>query len=259
MNLPTAPNSLLTRNRHVRVHHVDKDKDDPQLREVLSQRPEGPSRGRRRRGGTSWPSLPLLTSTPLVAPETHFEKDWAARRKLHYINTRKGSCWLFTQKIHMGHGYVLLVEYSNLALLWQVSWGCHMKWRVYDRSLGACGIPKESRARSQRRFLVLFIGWFERNFFEDLRELASTKTTIVDLSVGLMRCLHTFTILAFVFIPLLGHVVRSERKPSLIYTVWISFGHSWESYGCRGRAQWTLCWESITVVWTYFRLCAHLQ
>ncbi|KAH6681947.1 hypothetical protein B0J14DRAFT_227134 [Halenospora varia] len=39
--------------RHVRVHHVDKDKDDPQLRDVLSQRPEGPSRGRRRRGGTS--------------------------------------------------------------------------------------------------------------------------------------------------------------------------------------------------------------
>lgn len=39
--------------RHVRVHHVDKDKDDPLLREVLSQRPEGPSRGRRRRGGTS--------------------------------------------------------------------------------------------------------------------------------------------------------------------------------------------------------------
>lgn len=39
--------------RHVRVHHVDKDKDDPQLREVLAQRPEGPSRGRRRRGGTT--------------------------------------------------------------------------------------------------------------------------------------------------------------------------------------------------------------
>ncbi|TAQ84393.1 hypothetical protein B7494_g7290 [Chlorociboria aeruginascens] len=39
--------------RHVRVHHVDRDKDDPQLREVLSQRPEGPSRGRRRRGGTT--------------------------------------------------------------------------------------------------------------------------------------------------------------------------------------------------------------
>ncbi|CAG8959108.1 hypothetical protein HYFRA_00012971 [Hymenoscyphus fraxineus] len=39
--------------RHVRVHHVDKDKDDPQLRDVLSQRPEGPSRGRRRRGGNS--------------------------------------------------------------------------------------------------------------------------------------------------------------------------------------------------------------
>ncbi|KAI1465025.1 uncharacterized protein F4812DRAFT_441381 [Daldinia caldariorum] len=37
--------------RHVRVHHVDKDKDDPALRDVLSQRPDGPNRGRRRRGG----------------------------------------------------------------------------------------------------------------------------------------------------------------------------------------------------------------
>ncbi|KAJ0167748.1 hypothetical protein CTA2_432 [Colletotrichum tanaceti] len=37
--------------RHVRVHHVDKDKDDPLLRDVLSQRPDGPNRGRRRRGG----------------------------------------------------------------------------------------------------------------------------------------------------------------------------------------------------------------
>ncbi|KAM4055399.1 C2H2 type zinc finger domain-containing protein [Hirsutella rhossiliensis] len=36
--------------RHVRVHHIDKDKDDPMLRDVLSQRPDGPSRGRRRRG-----------------------------------------------------------------------------------------------------------------------------------------------------------------------------------------------------------------
>ncbi|KAI5460077.1 hypothetical protein BGZ63DRAFT_359509 [Mariannaea sp. PMI_226] len=36
--------------RHVRVHHVDKDKDDPALREVLAQRPDGPNRGRRRRG-----------------------------------------------------------------------------------------------------------------------------------------------------------------------------------------------------------------
>ncbi|KAH7127725.1 C2H2 type zinc finger domain-containing protein [Dactylonectria macrodidyma] len=36
--------------RHVRVHHVDKDKDDPLLRDVLSQRPDGPNRGRRRRG-----------------------------------------------------------------------------------------------------------------------------------------------------------------------------------------------------------------
>ncbi|KAF7561906.1 hypothetical protein G7046_g2251 [Stylonectria norvegica] len=36
--------------RHVRVHHTDKDKDDPKLRDVLSQRPDGPNRGRRRRG-----------------------------------------------------------------------------------------------------------------------------------------------------------------------------------------------------------------
>ncbi|KAH7076378.1 hypothetical protein BKA63DRAFT_281423 [Paraphoma chrysanthemicola] len=35
--------------RHVQVHHVDKDKDDPQLRDVLAQRPEGGSRGRRKR------------------------------------------------------------------------------------------------------------------------------------------------------------------------------------------------------------------
>ncbi|EKJ70539.1 hypothetical protein FPSE_09292 [Fusarium pseudograminearum CS3096] len=37
-------------HRHVRVHHPDKDKDDPQLRDVLAQRPDGPNRGRRRRG-----------------------------------------------------------------------------------------------------------------------------------------------------------------------------------------------------------------
>lgn len=35
--------------RHVRVHHVDRDKDDSMLRDVLAQRPEGGSRGRRRR------------------------------------------------------------------------------------------------------------------------------------------------------------------------------------------------------------------
>ncbi|KAF5856337.1 hypothetical protein ETB97_007521 [Aspergillus alliaceus] len=38
--------------RHVRVHHVDKSKDDPALRQVLSQRPEGSARGRRRRANT---------------------------------------------------------------------------------------------------------------------------------------------------------------------------------------------------------------
>ncbi|KAF3393749.1 hypothetical protein F1880_004928 [Penicillium rolfsii] len=35
--------------RHVRVHHVDKSKDDPILRQVLAQRPIGSARGRRRR------------------------------------------------------------------------------------------------------------------------------------------------------------------------------------------------------------------
>ncbi|PWY86974.1 hypothetical protein BO70DRAFT_288035 [Aspergillus heteromorphus CBS 117.55] len=35
--------------RHVRVHHVDKNRDDPALRQVLAQRPEGSTRGRRRR------------------------------------------------------------------------------------------------------------------------------------------------------------------------------------------------------------------
>jgi hypothetical protein len=40
---------VLTESRHVRVHHVDKSKDDPELRRVLSQRPEGSTRGRRRR------------------------------------------------------------------------------------------------------------------------------------------------------------------------------------------------------------------
>ncbi|OBW63944.1 MAG: putative C4-dicarboxylate/malic acid transporter [Aureobasidium pullulans] len=41
----------MIRHGHVRVHHVDKDKDDPLLREVLAQRPEGGGRGRRRRAG----------------------------------------------------------------------------------------------------------------------------------------------------------------------------------------------------------------
>jgi hypothetical protein len=44
---------ILAVDRHVRVHHVDKDKDDPQLRDVLAQRPDGPNHGRRRRGPPS--------------------------------------------------------------------------------------------------------------------------------------------------------------------------------------------------------------
>jgi hypothetical protein len=35
--------------RHVRVHHVDRDRDDPALREVLAQRTEGALRVNRRR------------------------------------------------------------------------------------------------------------------------------------------------------------------------------------------------------------------
>lgn len=35
--------------RHVRVHHIDRNKDDPILRQVLAQRPVGSTRGRRRR------------------------------------------------------------------------------------------------------------------------------------------------------------------------------------------------------------------
>lgn len=35
------------------MHHVDKDKNDPVLLEVLAQRPDGPVRGRRRRGGNN--------------------------------------------------------------------------------------------------------------------------------------------------------------------------------------------------------------
>lgn len=34
---------------HVRVHHVNIDKDDPRLRDVLSQRPDPSSHSRRRR------------------------------------------------------------------------------------------------------------------------------------------------------------------------------------------------------------------
>jgi hypothetical protein len=46
------PWALLTDpTRHVRAHHIDKDKDDPLLRDVLSQGLESLSRGRRGRHG----------------------------------------------------------------------------------------------------------------------------------------------------------------------------------------------------------------
>ena len=44
MILTVLPSRMI---RHVRVHHVDRDKDDPLLRDVLAQRPMGPL-GRRR-------------------------------------------------------------------------------------------------------------------------------------------------------------------------------------------------------------------
>lgn len=42
---------LTVSGRHVRVNHTDRDMNDPLLREVLDQRTEGGSRGRRRRLG----------------------------------------------------------------------------------------------------------------------------------------------------------------------------------------------------------------
>ncbi|RMZ77422.1 hypothetical protein DV738_g4382, partial [Chaetothyriales sp. CBS 135597] len=43
------PDNLL---RHVKAHHRDKDREDPLLADVLAQRPEGGTRGRRRRLGS---------------------------------------------------------------------------------------------------------------------------------------------------------------------------------------------------------------
>lgn len=51
-----------TLRRHVRVHHVDRDKDDPMLREVLAQRAEGTGKTRRRRTmtGSSSSGAPIV-------------------------------------------------------------------------------------------------------------------------------------------------------------------------------------------------------
>jgi len=48
--------------RHVRVHHQDKDRDDPLLRDVLSLRPEGEMRGRRKR------TVPTNLNMPRMEP-----------------------------------------------------------------------------------------------------------------------------------------------------------------------------------------------
>jgi hypothetical protein len=50
----------------VRVHHLDKDMDDPQLQEVLRQRPDGPNRGRRRRGAGETTVPPSVSPQPAL-------------------------------------------------------------------------------------------------------------------------------------------------------------------------------------------------
>jgi uncharacterized Zn-finger protein len=47
------------RHRHVRVHHVNKDRDDNVLRDVLNQRTEGQGKTRRRRTNTG----PMVASS----------------------------------------------------------------------------------------------------------------------------------------------------------------------------------------------------
>jgi hypothetical protein len=51
---------FLTGTRHVRVRHVDKSNDDPQLKPVLSQMPEGRTRGRKYRTAVKRPA-PCIT------------------------------------------------------------------------------------------------------------------------------------------------------------------------------------------------------
>ncbi|KAI4247672.1 MAG: hypothetical protein L6R40_001258 [Gallowayella cf. fulva] len=48
----SVPSPLTLVYRHVRVNHTDKDMNDPRLRDVLAQRSEGGTRGRRRRFGS---------------------------------------------------------------------------------------------------------------------------------------------------------------------------------------------------------------
>jgi hypothetical protein len=65
--------------RHVRVHHVDRDKDDPQLREVLSQPPQRPSTGTRWRpeAPKTSPRMEADLSFESVPPRTK-HRDFAA-------------------------------------------------------------------------------------------------------------------------------------------------------------------------------------
>lgn len=67
---------LIHKFRHVRALHPDKDKDDPQLREVLSQKSKEPSRKGRRGGGTSWPTFMLLCISSRFVDEYNYSIQW---------------------------------------------------------------------------------------------------------------------------------------------------------------------------------------
>ncbi|MCJ1420022.1 hypothetical protein MMC32_006378 [Xylographa parallela] len=69
MAMPFQTQYLL---KHVRVHHMDKAKDDPQLREVLAQQPQPPSRSRRRLGSlyqTSYVGNSMADITPSITSQ----------------------------------------------------------------------------------------------------------------------------------------------------------------------------------------------
>lgn len=65
-NLTSA--ELTHSHRHVRVHHVDKNKDDPILRQVLAQRPLGSARGRKRRMNNTWNILASRFISSFIHP-----------------------------------------------------------------------------------------------------------------------------------------------------------------------------------------------
>lgn len=58
--------------RHVRVHHVDRSKDDPILRQALAQRPMGSARGRNRRLNPNGAPGIVPAQTPVQSPPGQF-------------------------------------------------------------------------------------------------------------------------------------------------------------------------------------------